>query len=64
MDKWKVEDTKLLKTTETVDYDVESFAKHLTQRLDSRIKHLTALRGQSPSLLQKHFRQSQLAVIM
>lgn len=41
-----MEDTKLLKTTDRVDYDVEQFAKHLNHLLDNRIRYLTSLRGQ------------------
>ena len=51
MEKWKTEDKKLLKTTDRVDYDVESFAKHLDTMLDNRIKYLTSLRGEFPTLL-------------
>jgi len=46
IDKWKAEDTKLLRTTDRVDYDVESFAQSLSTVLDKRIGYLTALRGE------------------
>ncbi|KAF6018670.1 KIF2A [Bugula neritina] len=51
IDKWKAEDTKLLRTTDRVDYDVESFAQSLSTVLDKRIGYLTALRDISLVLL-------------
>lgn len=49
IDKWKAEDTKLLRTTDRVDYDVESFAQSLSTVLDKRIGYLTALRDKVSS---------------
>ena len=43
---WQSEDKKLLKTTDRVDYDVESFSGHLSEMLDARIKQLTSLRSE------------------
>ncbi|XP_025108991.1 kinesin-like protein KIF2A isoform X2 [Pomacea canaliculata] len=42
--KWLVEDKRLLKITEDVDYDVEAYAKQLDALLAKKIQALTALR--------------------
>ncbi|XP_041360178.1 kinesin-like protein KIF2A isoform X2 [Gigantopelta aegis] len=42
--KWLMEDKRLLKMTEAVDYDVESYAKQMDVFLSKKIKSLTALR--------------------
>ncbi|XP_067937927.1 kinesin-like protein KIF2A [Watersipora subatra] len=48
-EQWQSEDKKLLKTTDRVDYDVESFSGHLSEMLDARIKQLTSLRNKVAS---------------